>query len=120
MKLMLQGQLPDQESVAGSIESSETTDSIFRPGVEHKNRTKQILALFEEQKMCERVDKLKYELDCPVDNFVGYMERRLEERRAFWSKLEENNSLISPKGMSEGLHPEVRRIIEERMQNKSA
>lgn len=118
LKQMLQGQFSSQESLRALRDvSSEPTESIFRPGLKHRNMTKQILALLEEQKMLEQVNKLKYCTDMPLDDFVGYMERRHEARCDFRRKV--NNSLAPPEAVSEGLHPEVRRAIEEHLQTRS-
>jgi hypothetical protein len=111
-------QLPGQEVVLTPRQApSDASDTIFRPGVLHQNRTKHIVALFEKKKMFEQVDELKYETDMPIDEFVGYMELRHEAQCAFRSKVHSINSLVTPEGMTEGMHPEVRRVIEERLQN---
>lgn len=88
--------------------------------MQHLNRTKRILALFEEEKLLKHVDELDYETDMPLEDFVGYMQLRHDNRCAFWNKVESNDSLVTPEGMAEGLHPEVRRVIEERLRKNKA
>lgn len=126
---MLHGQIPGQQSVpnpldvySGTTDSfySGTTDSIFRPGIEHQKRTKQILALFEEEKMLEQAGKLDYDTNMSPNHFVSYMGRRFEVRSAYLRKVEKNNRLVTSEAMSEGLHPEVRHVIEERLRSRSA
>eukprot|EP00746_Dinoflagellata_sp_MGD_P067115 gnl/MRDRNA2_/MRDRNA2_27718_c0_seq1.p1 gnl/MRDRNA2_/MRDRNA2_27718_c0~~gnl/MRDRNA2_/MRDRNA2_27718_c0_seq1.p1 ORF type:complete len:186 (+),score=30.39 gnl/MRDRNA2_/MRDRNA2_27718_c0_seq1:25-558(+) len=111
-------QLPEVSSALTTNDvSANATDTIFRPGIQHQNRTKQILALFEEKKMFEEVDELEYETDMPLDDFVGYMERRHDAHLAFRKKVQSINGIVTPDGMTEGMHPEVRRVIEERLSN---